>query len=634
MKRLKNLLNYNNSKTFFLFILFFIILKNSIPVLSFISLLYIYYFLTKDKSIICLGIAFLLILIHFYNTNEPNINSGRVIEKENKYIVIRNGNTKVIVYTEDDIPYDAIINFKGDFKEIEESYGFYNYSFKESLNKKGIYYSLDLNSYKIVKQYPTLRYLLELLISKHSDNIYLKQFIFGINTNDNNEFLSLYGFSYYGIIVFSEYILGFIIDEEKNKKIINTLYVLLLLLYHFPFILLYRFIISLLKDNNTKWLFRSLILIIFKDLCITPIFIIPLCYTIFSFSDNHFKRIYFQAIISSILFDSINILIIYLYKFLLIFRGLAWWYSLLVLFLNVSINPLIYIFNYLNDIYNIFNLSGNIFGFGLLFYILLISFFNNKNKYMYRYICLIIFQLLGLFHPLSEVTFINVGQGDAILIRESFNRNNILIDTGKSNQYNSLKAYLKGKGITKINALFISHHDSDHDGNMNEVINKYNCNEYIDKHFKEMNLNNLLFYDLNDIDNEDKNESSLVLYTEINSLKFLFMGDASKYTETRIIRKYNDLKCDILKLSHHGSDTGSDGDFLDAIKPSIGIISSGKYNLYHHPNINVIDRLNKRNIKYLDTKEEGDISIFFLNNINILLTSNKTISIMESNIDG
>ena len=97
-----------------------------------------------------------------------------------------------------------------------------------------------------------------------------------------------------------------------------------------------------------------------------------------------------------------------------------------------------------------------------------------------------------------------------------------------------------------------------------------------------------------------------------------------------MIRNYTNLHCDVLKLSHHGSDTGSCDDFLDQVQPRLGIISSGPYSIYHHPSPDTIQRLLKRHIPYLDTKVEGDITILCLPfHLNLLITSRGTISFLS-----
>ena len=233
----------------------------------------------------------------------------------------------------------------------------------------------------------------------------------------------------------------------------------------------------------------------------------------------------------------------------------------------------------------------------------------------------LLFQLFGLFHPLAEITFINVGQGDAILVRAPFRTADILVDTGKPSQWNALNGFLEGKGIRRLNTMVITHADKDHSGNMDTVKKEYRPKQVITEHQPEIHAGMYTFYDLNEIRNEDENESSIVLFFRMNGKKILLMGDSTVHTEDTLVRSGIDLQADFLKLSHHGSHTGSGDLFLDTVQPKLAIVSSGAYEIYHHPSPETIERLNKRHIPYLDTKEEGDISVFCLPGCCLLLTS-------------
>ena len=107
------------------------------------------------------------------------------------------------------------------------------------------------------------------------------------------------------------------------------------------------------------------------------------------------------------------------------------------------------------------------------------------------------------------------------------------------------------------------------------------------------------------------------------------MGDADQKAEEDIIFNNNSLHCDILKLSHHGSDTGSCDLFLDTVRPSLAIVSSGAYSIYRHPSVNTVQRLLKRHIPYLDTKDHGDISVLCIGPLNLLICSDGTVDLLS-----
>ena len=121
--------------------------------------------------------------------------------------------------------------------------------------------------------------------------------------------------------------------------------------------------------------------------------------------------------------------------------------------------------------------------------------------------------------------------------------------------------------------------------------------------FKNLNTYGSLF--------EDENYKSLVLSYEFKNIKFLFMGDAPKEIEEKIILSNPNLRCDVLKVGHHGSNTSSSEDFIKTIKPKIAIISCGYNNKYHHPSDETLEVLEKYNIKIRRTDLEGTINYKF-----------------------
>src|SRR5699024_9869285 len=92
-------------------------------------------------------------------------------------------------------------------------------------------------------------------------------------------------------------------------------------------------------------------------------------------------------------------------------------------------------------------------------------------------------------------------------------------------------------------------------------------------------------------DKHSENENSLVLYTELGGAKWLFTGDIDKQTEREIIVNYPAIDVDMLKVSHHGSNTSTDPAFIEYIAPTYALISAGVNNRYGHPTEEVIETL-------------------------------------------
>ena len=225
---------------------------------------------------------------------------------------------------------------------------------------------------------------------------------------------------------------------------------------------------------------------------------------------------------------------------------------------------------------------------------------------------------LPLFYT---VTLINVGQGDSILIQSPFNLNVILIDTGSPFQENVLKTYLNAQVIYKIDHLVITHDDSDHSGNRLDLQNKYMVEDVVLKgrniQLDFLYLNHLEFEQVVD----DDNDLSLIYSLDLYSKRFLFMGDLSMEGEKKLIHHYPNLKADLIKIGHHGSNTSTSDDFLKQIQAHIALIGVGKNN-YGHPSKEVISRLNDYYYSIFDTYNNGDIKILALPFVYLIIDSN------------
>ena len=213
----------------------------------------------------------------------------------------------------------------------------------------------------------------------------------------------------------------------------------------------------------------------------------------------------------------------------------------------------------------------------------------------------------------KSVNFINVGQGDSILIRDR--NTNVLIDTGglkyKDLATSSLINYFKKKEVYKLDVVIITHNDFDHNGALNSLITYFPVKQVLTSYDEfPYKIGNLLFENFNIFNFSDSNDRSLVLMLNFYGNKFLFMGDASKDVEEVIMKDFN-VDADYIKLGHHGSKTSTGEEFIRAVSPKEAIISCGLNNYYGHPNKEVLDILEKENIKIRRTDLEGTISYYF-----------------------
>ena len=117
---------------------------------------------------------------------------------------------------------------------------------------------------------------------------------------------------------------------------------------------------------------------------------------------------------------------------------------------------------------------------------------------------------------------------------------------------------------------------------------------------KEINFNKNKLHFINNNLYDNENDNSIVIYTKLYNYQLLFMGDAGRKVEEKILKEYNINNIDIIKVGHHGSYTSSSSYFINNIRPKYSIISVGKNNKYGHPHKQVLDNLKNTSIYRTD----------------------------------
>ncbi|WP_186668679.1 DNA internalization-related competence protein ComEC/Rec2 [Sporosarcina sp. BP05] len=254
-----------------------------------------------------------------------------------------------------------------------------------------------------------------------------------------------------------------------------------------------------------------------------------------------------------------------------------------------------------------------------------------------------------------RVTFLDVGQGDSIVIELPFRQAVYVIDTGgtitfgepnwktPSKQFEVgrkiVVPYLKGRGITTIDKLIISHADADHMEGVDEVLEELKVAEIHispgselevamkeiiqivgDKRIPMLSMkegvswtigNSAFHYVAPKEGKYDGNASSLVLFMKTSGPSFLLTGDMEKEGEAQFLRDYghSDFGPVILKAGHHGSRTSSTEPFVDALRPELTIFSAGRNSRYGHPHPEVVETFEKKGLPTMSTAEFGSITV-------------------------
>lgn len=242
-----------------------------------------------------------------------------------------------------------------------------------------------------------------------------------------------------------------------------------------------------------------------------------------------------------------------------------------------------------------------------------------------------------------QVSFLDVGQGDAIYIRTP-NGNDVLIDGGPDDQVIQ-KLYAVMPLFDKdIDLVIETHPDKDHIAGLIPVFENYKIRQFLHSEVSsgtsfDIQLNqsikqelgvevvtartgqrfildskkgiylDVLFPDQNTTHFTETNDASIIVRLVYGNHSFLLTGDASASIEQFLARNTNiSLQSTVLKLGHHGSKTSSSDEFIRAVQPDYAIVSAGKNNSYGHPHTQVMERLHSRTIPVLSTQTHGTIT--------------------------
>ncbi|MDB5255070.1 MAG: internalization-like protein competence protein ComEC/Rec2, competence protein ComEC protein [Candidatus Nomurabacteria bacterium] len=239
-----------------------------------------------------------------------------------------------------------------------------------------------------------------------------------------------------------------------------------------------------------------------------------------------------------------------------------------------------------------------------------------------------------------HVYMLDIGQGDSFLI-EAANGKKILIDGGRDSTVLSELTKVLPAGDKSIDVMIATHPDADHIGGLQTVLERYHVGlfltsqvttdtktftdlytelykehipSYYVRHDMVLTLDanttfTILFPD-RDTSGWKTNEASVVGKLQVGNRSMLFTGDSPSSIEHFLVQAYHgQLASDVLKLGHHGSKYSSSAEYLEAVSPELGLVSAGIDNSYHHPNVEMLDRMKALAIPWISTQDKGTVDL-------------------------
>lgn len=603
----------------------YIILKDPLCIFcfSFCFLLYLNERFHSKRILIVFTILSLFSIVLVKPCKEAEKGIYTISEIKQSYYVAKNQRTRVLVQSDLDLNFKDQIQVDS-LEPIHTDDNFTLFSFTKYNASKNVFYKTK--SIRILKKSNSLKSKLYAYIASQKNSKVLLSLYYGIHEDTIDEIYTMLGYGY-----ISAYFIVFNLLKRKyeDKKIRISLLILSILFGSFfvftlslTRFILYQISYLFFKSKSNQIGFTILCFsILYPTQVLSISFVLPILLQLVSYFCTEHKWIVQKMVLISVLFiyfKKVDIVSFLLFNLLRKFYGCVFLLGMFIPnFVTLKIPSLTihYAPQYV---------------FILAFIVVYIQ---CLKHFKWKYMILFLIPFLEVFcNPFFQVYTLNIGQGDCSVIVEPFYKSVVMIDCGQSlyrdNVERIIFPFLENKNIHTIDTLILTHDDFDHSGGYDHLKEKVKIKQVIKNSKDKVNVEYPFYLLLQERMAKDENDSSIISCFTYDHLNYLFMGDASKEIEKQLMDTY-DLKADVIKVGHHGSNTSSDTAFLDSLDCRIALISAGYKNKYDHPSTETLKTLDHLHIHTFCTSTNGSIAIYSLHDFAFIVTNDGLFGIIH-----
>ena len=546
-----------------------------------------------------------------------------ISEIKQSYYVAKNQRTRVLVQSDLDLNFNDQIQVDS-LEPIHTDDNFTLFSFTKYNATKNIFYKT--RDVRLIKKSTSLKSKLYDYISSQKNSKVLLSLYYGIHEDTIVEIYTMLGYGY-----ISAYFIVFNLLKRKyeDKKIRISLLILSILFGSFfvftlslTRFILYQISYLFFKSKSDQIGFTILCFsILYPTQVLSISFVLPILLQLVSYFCTEHKWIVQKMVLISVLFiyfKKVDIVSFLLFNLLRKFYGCVFLLGMFIPdFLTLKIPSL-----------TIYYAPQYVF-----ILVFIVVYIQCLKHFKWKYMILFLIPFLEVFcNPFFQVYTLNIGQGDCSIIVEPFYKSVVMIDCGQSlyrdNVERIIFPFLENKNIHTIDTLILTHDDFDHSGGYDRLKEKVKIKQVIKDSKDKVNVEYPFYLLLQERMAKDENDSSIISYFTYDHLNYLFMGDASKEIEKQLMDTY-DLKADVIKVGHHGSNTSSDAAFLDSLDCKIALISAGYKNKYDHPSTETLKTLDHLHIHTFCTSTNGSIAIYSLHDFAFVVTNDGLFGIIH-----